>query len=322
MHTVTDGVCTDQAGNGCARTRRIHATAHGIHGRTGRPGRPTPANASRPRPGPGRRPRREPDRGRLRAPVRDRDRDRDRRRLRARVRVRDRVPDPRWTPSMPRAPRSCRPRPSTSTAGSPATSPSTRRRQTLGALGELRRWGLVITDPHLPHLPIALDPQEAGRRCLDEELRRMAARAARSRPASPSSPTSSACTSSGPSGARAAARSSSARPNSSTPVSSRPSAGPAPETVHRTARWSAHRGPAGGRRGAARPGGVASISSSRSAGCRGSNGTYTPPALSTASSTTTASTPRSRHEPTTVSAVTPRNRSRAANRSDRASSSA
>ncbi|MFJ4474355.1 phospholipase D-like domain-containing protein [Streptomyces xanthochromogenes] len=46
------------------------------------------------------------------------------------------------------------------------------------ALGELRRWGLVITDPHLPHLPIALDPQEAGRRRLDEELRRMAARAA------------------------------------------------------------------------------------------------------------------------------------------------
>ncbi|MFF4187868.1 hypothetical protein ACFYZ9_32215 [Streptomyces sp. NPDC001691] len=46
------------------------------------------------------------------------------------------------------------------------------------ALAELAEWGLVTTDPHLPHLPIALDPQEAGRRRLDDELRRMAAKAA------------------------------------------------------------------------------------------------------------------------------------------------
>ncbi|MEU9196210.1 hypothetical protein [Streptomyces hundungensis] len=46
------------------------------------------------------------------------------------------------------------------------------------ALAELADWGLVTTDPRLPHLPIALDPQEAGRRRLDDELRRMAARAA------------------------------------------------------------------------------------------------------------------------------------------------
>ncbi|MFI6055364.1 hypothetical protein ACIBCO_35415 [Streptomyces violascens] len=46
------------------------------------------------------------------------------------------------------------------------------------ALAELAEWGLVTTDPRLPHLPIALDPQEAGRRRLDDELRRMAAKAA------------------------------------------------------------------------------------------------------------------------------------------------
>lgn len=46
------------------------------------------------------------------------------------------------------------------------------------ALAELTEWGLVSTDPHLPHLVIALDPQEAGRRRLDDELRHLAARAA------------------------------------------------------------------------------------------------------------------------------------------------
>ncbi|MEV5939186.1 hypothetical protein [Streptomyces sp. NPDC051994] len=46
------------------------------------------------------------------------------------------------------------------------------------ALAELAEWGLVTTDPRLPHLPIALDPQEAGRRRLDDELRQMAAKAA------------------------------------------------------------------------------------------------------------------------------------------------
>ncbi|MFG2723067.1 hypothetical protein ACGFW5_32925 [Streptomyces sp. NPDC048416] len=46
------------------------------------------------------------------------------------------------------------------------------------ALAELTAWGLVSTDPQLPHLVIALDPQEAGRRRLDDELRRMAANAA------------------------------------------------------------------------------------------------------------------------------------------------
>ncbi|MFD7167029.1 phospholipase D-like domain-containing protein [Streptomyces violascens] len=46
------------------------------------------------------------------------------------------------------------------------------------ALAELAEWGLVSTDQRLPHLPIALDPQEAGRRRLDDELRRMAAKAA------------------------------------------------------------------------------------------------------------------------------------------------
>ncbi|WP_149180443.1 TrmB family transcriptional regulator sugar-binding domain-containing protein [Streptomyces sp. TRM49041] len=47
------------------------------------------------------------------------------------------------------------------------------------ALRELVAWHLVIVDPDSPELPIALDPQEAGRRRLDDELRDMAARAAR-----------------------------------------------------------------------------------------------------------------------------------------------
>ncbi|MEE1757409.1 TrmB family transcriptional regulator sugar-binding domain-containing protein [Streptomyces sp. SP18CS02] len=47
------------------------------------------------------------------------------------------------------------------------------------ALRELLAWRLVTVDPDLPDLPIALDPQEAGRRRLDDELREMAARAAR-----------------------------------------------------------------------------------------------------------------------------------------------
>lgn len=48
-----------------------------------------------------------------------------------------------------------------------------------GALGELVGWRLVIADPERPSLPIVLDPQEAGRRRLDDELRDLAARAAR-----------------------------------------------------------------------------------------------------------------------------------------------
>ncbi|MFF8386327.1 TrmB family transcriptional regulator sugar-binding domain-containing protein [Streptomyces kanasensis] len=48
-----------------------------------------------------------------------------------------------------------------------------------GALAELVGWRLVTVDPDGPGPPIALDPQEAGRRRLDEELRDMAARAAR-----------------------------------------------------------------------------------------------------------------------------------------------
>lgn len=47
------------------------------------------------------------------------------------------------------------------------------------ALHELVAWRLVIVDPDRPDRPIALDPQEAGRRRLDDELRDMAARAAR-----------------------------------------------------------------------------------------------------------------------------------------------
>ncbi|MFG3496651.1 TrmB family transcriptional regulator sugar-binding domain-containing protein [Streptomyces sp. NPDC047886] len=47
------------------------------------------------------------------------------------------------------------------------------------ALRELLDWRLVTVDPDQPELPVALDPQEAGRRRLDDELRAMAARAAR-----------------------------------------------------------------------------------------------------------------------------------------------
>ncbi|MET9803210.1 hypothetical protein [Streptomyces sp. NPDC006368] len=47
------------------------------------------------------------------------------------------------------------------------------------ALRELVAWRLVIVDPDRPRSPIALDPQEAGRRRLDDELRAMADRAAR-----------------------------------------------------------------------------------------------------------------------------------------------
>ncbi|WP_175409420.1 hypothetical protein [Streptomyces sp. TRM64462] len=47
------------------------------------------------------------------------------------------------------------------------------------ALRELVAWRLVIVDPDRPGRPIALDPQEAGRRRLDDELRDLAARAAR-----------------------------------------------------------------------------------------------------------------------------------------------
>ncbi|MFB9392327.1 hypothetical protein ACFPM3_19355 [Streptomyces coeruleoprunus] len=47
------------------------------------------------------------------------------------------------------------------------------------ALRDLVAWRLVIVDPDRPDRPIALDPQEAGRRRLDDELRDMAARAAR-----------------------------------------------------------------------------------------------------------------------------------------------
>ncbi|CAL9335876.1 TrmB family transcriptional regulator sugar-binding domain-containing protein [Streptomyces sp. enrichment culture] len=48
-----------------------------------------------------------------------------------------------------------------------------------GALGELVAWRLVTVDPDRPAPPVALDPQEAGRRRLDDELRDLAARAAR-----------------------------------------------------------------------------------------------------------------------------------------------
>ncbi|MDN3293234.1 hypothetical protein QWM81_04045 [Streptomyces ficellus] len=46
-------------------------------------------------------------------------------------------------------------------------------------LRELLAWRLVTVDPDLPEAPIALDPQEAGRRRLDEGLRELATRAAR-----------------------------------------------------------------------------------------------------------------------------------------------
>ncbi|MER7112779.1 hypothetical protein [Streptomyces sp. NPDC000229] len=46
------------------------------------------------------------------------------------------------------------------------------------ALRELLAWHLVAVDPDRPEAPIALDPQEAGRRRLDEGLRELAARAA------------------------------------------------------------------------------------------------------------------------------------------------
>ncbi|MFV2120627.1 TrmB family transcriptional regulator sugar-binding domain-containing protein [Streptomyces sp. Act-28] len=48
-----------------------------------------------------------------------------------------------------------------------------------GTLDELVEWRLVIVDPDRSSSPVALDPQEAGRRRLDDELRDMAARAAR-----------------------------------------------------------------------------------------------------------------------------------------------
>ncbi|MFC8916922.1 hypothetical protein ACFT5C_14240 [Streptomyces sp. NPDC057116] len=47
------------------------------------------------------------------------------------------------------------------------------------ALRELLEWRLVTVDPDRPEAPVALDPQEAGRRRLDEGLRELAARAAR-----------------------------------------------------------------------------------------------------------------------------------------------
>ncbi|GGU39031.1 hypothetical protein [Streptomyces lavendofoliae] len=47
------------------------------------------------------------------------------------------------------------------------------------ALRELLAWRLVTVDPDRPGAPIALDPQEAGRRRLDEGLRELAAGAAR-----------------------------------------------------------------------------------------------------------------------------------------------
>ncbi|MEU7281688.1 hypothetical protein AB0A69_23375 [Streptomyces sp. NPDC045431] len=47
------------------------------------------------------------------------------------------------------------------------------------ALRELTDWRLVAVDPEGARAPIALDPQEAGRRLLDDELRAMALRAAR-----------------------------------------------------------------------------------------------------------------------------------------------
>ncbi|WP_228975887.1 hypothetical protein [Streptomyces sp. DH12] len=51
--------------------------------------------------------------------------------------------------------------------------------QDADALAELVGWRLVTVDADRPGPPIALDPQEAARRRLDEELRDMAARAAR-----------------------------------------------------------------------------------------------------------------------------------------------
>ncbi|MFF8831011.1 TrmB family transcriptional regulator sugar-binding domain-containing protein [Streptomyces sp. NPDC015131] len=48
----------------------------------------------------------------------------------------------------------------------------------VAALRELLAWRLVAVDPDRPGAPIALDPQEAGRRRLDEELGELAARAA------------------------------------------------------------------------------------------------------------------------------------------------
>ncbi|MEU0272732.1 hypothetical protein [Streptomyces sp. NPDC006307] len=47
------------------------------------------------------------------------------------------------------------------------------------ALRELTDWRLVALDPEGARAPIALDPQEAGRRLLDDELRALAVRAAR-----------------------------------------------------------------------------------------------------------------------------------------------
>ncbi|MCP9989086.1 hypothetical protein LUX01_23030 [Streptomyces sudanensis] len=48
-----------------------------------------------------------------------------------------------------------------------------------GALGELVGWRLVTTDPGGSFPPVALDPREAGRRRLGDELRDLADRAAR-----------------------------------------------------------------------------------------------------------------------------------------------
>lgn len=53
------------------------------------------------------------------------------------------------------------------------------RPEDTAALRELADWRLVIVDPDRPERPIALDPQEAGRRRVDDELRDLAARAAR-----------------------------------------------------------------------------------------------------------------------------------------------
>jgi hypothetical protein len=49
--------------------------------------------------------------------------------------------------------------------------------QDTAAVDELRAWGLVTADPDLPDIPVALDPQEAGRRRLESELRGLAERA-------------------------------------------------------------------------------------------------------------------------------------------------
>lgn len=48
--------------------------------------------------------------------------------------------------------------------------------QDMATLDELRAWGLVTADPDLPDIPVALDPQEAGRRLLEQELRGLAER--------------------------------------------------------------------------------------------------------------------------------------------------